>query len=566
MKQKLSIEKYLLEQGIITETQLKQAQEEAKETEAPLEKVLIKHGFITEEDFANFLSDKTGIPYIDLTNYLIDPTLISIIPEEIARKHLVIPLFRIKDTLTVGMVNPQDIFALDEVRTKTSLRIEPAIVTEKALKNSLDQYYSLKGTFNEVAESVDKERFGSLEAREDLELKRLKEATEEAPVIRLVNLMIFDAIKQRASDIHIEPEEQKVRVRFRIDGVLREVNSPPIHLYSPIISRIKVMSDLNIAERRVPQDGRFQIRFEERLIDIRVSTIPTIYGENVVLRLLDRQSLFLGLSELGFSEEVFAVYKELIKMPHGIILVTGPTGSGKTTTLYASLSSINSAEKNVITIEDPVEYKLPLIRQTQVNPKAGITFANGLRSILRQDPDIIMVGEIRDLPTAEIAIQAALTGHLVFSTLHTNDAPSAITRLIDMGVEPFLVSSSLIGVVAQRLVRFICPNCKEEYYVQDEILHKAGIKEHIPLARGKGCGECMGTGYKGRLGIFELMCLDERIRQLTINKAPLDDLRKAAISSGMKTLREDGINKVKKKLTTLEEAIRVTGDYGDISL
>ncbi len=567
MKRKLTIENYLLEEMIITESQLKHSQEEAKKQELPIEKVLINLGYITEEDFANFLSDKTGIPYIDLTNYLIDPTVIGLIPEELARKHSVIPLFRIKDTLTVGMVNPQDVFVLDEVRANTALAIEPAIVTEKALKNSLDQYYSLKGTFKEVAEGVDIERFASLEIKEDIELKRLQEITEEAPVIKLVNLMIFDAIKSRASDIHIEPEEQKIRVRFRIDGVLKEINSPPVHLYSPMVSRIKVMSDLNIAERRVPQDGRFQIKFEERTIDVRVSTVPTIYGENVVLRLLDRKSLFIGLSELGFSEQTFALYSELIKSPHGIILVTGPTGSGKTTTLYASLSCINSSEKNIITIEDPVEYKLPLIRQTQVNPKAGINFANGLRSILRQDPDIIMVGEIRDIQTAEIAIQAALTGHLVFSTLHTNDAPSAITRLIDMGVEPFLISSSLIGVVAQRLVRLICANCKEEYELKNGILARMDIKgESVMLGRGKGCGDCMGTGYKGRLGIFELMCLDEKLKQLIINKAPLDELRKTAISSGMGTLRDDGIEKVKRHLTTVEEVIRVTGTYGDISL
>lgn len=567
MKRKPTIENYLLEQVIITEPQLKHAQEEAKKQELPIERVLINLGYITEEDFVNFLSDKTGIPYIDLTNYLIDPTVINLIPEELARKHSVIPLFRIKDTLTVGMINPQDVFALDEVRANTSLLIEPAIVTEKALKNSLDQYYSLKGTFKEVAEAADIERYASFQTQEDIELKRLQEITEEAPVIKLVNLMIFDGIKSRASDIHIEPEEQKIRVRFRIDGVLKEINSPPMQLYSPIVSRIKVMSDLNIAERRVPQDGRFQIKFEERTIDVRVSTVPTIYGENVVLRLLDRKSLFIGLSELGFSEQSFALYSELIKSPHGIILVTGPTGSGKTTTLYASLSSINSAEKNIITIEDPVEYKLPLIRQTQINPKAGINFANGLRSILRQDPDIIMVGEIRDLQTAEIAIQAALTGHLVFSTLHTNDAPSAITRLIDMGVEPFLISSSLIGVVAQRLVRLVCVNCKEEYNLKDGILGKLDIKgEYVTLAKGKGCGDCMGTGYKGRLGIFELMCLDEKLKPLIINKAPLDELRKAAISSGMRTLREDGIEKTKRRLTTVEEVIRVTGTYADISL
>ncbi len=556
--QKTSIDKYLLELGLITEPQLVRAQEESKKQNVPLEEALINLGFITEEDFANFLSDKTGIPYIDLTNYLIDPVVIGIIPEELARKHLIIPLFKIRDTLTVGMINPQDVFALDEVRTKTSLLIEPAIVTREALKNAQDQYYGVKGTFDEVAKDMGKGKVASQDKETDLELERLARITGEAPVIKLVNLMMFDAIRARASDIHIEPEEKDMMVRFRIDGVLKEVKSPPRHLYAPIVSRIKVMSDLNISERRVPQDGRFQIKFENRLIDVRVSTVPTINGENVVLRLLDRQSLFLGLPEIGFSDNMLSGYNELIRRPHGIILVCGPTGSGKTTTLYASLSSINSPEKNIITIEDPVEYKLPLIRQSQINPKAGIDFANGLRSILRQDPDIIMVGEIRDLPTAEIAIQAALTGHLVFSTLHTNDAPSAITRLIDMGVEPFLISSSLIGVISQRLIRLVCPKCKEEYVVSGSTYSRLGINEDIKLARGKGCGNCLGTGYKGRIGIFELMLPDERIRNLTINKAPLEDLRKAAISSGMTTLREDGIDKAKKHLTSIEEIMRVT--------
>lgn len=535
-KQKKSLGEALVEEGIITPDQFKQAQEEERHSGQRLRKVLVRLGFIAEEDLVVFLSTKLGITRIELGNYLIDSKIIELFPEELARKYDIIPILRIGDRLACAMVDPWNIFALDEVRARTNLVIEPAVATEGEIKKAINQYYGAKGTMEEVIKSIDSEKLGLKEDKE-IDVKRLEEIVEEPVVIKLVNLIIMKAIREGASDIHIEPESEALKTRFRVDGMLHEVQSPPKHLQSAIVSRIKIMANLDIAERRAPQDGRFTIKMEGREIDIRVSCVPTIYGENVVLRILDVSSTLLELKEIGFSKDVLEHYNKLITRPNGIILVTGPTGSGKTTTLYASLNKINTVEKNIITIEDPVEYKLEGIRQIQVNPKVDLTFANGLRSMLRQDPDVIMVGEIRDLETAEIAIHAALTGHLVFSTLHTNDAPGAITRLIDMGVEPFLVSSSIIGILAQRLVRTICPGCS-----------------------GKGCSKCMKTGFKGRIAVFELLIPDEKIHSLTTAKAPLEEIRKQAIASGMSTLNEDGMSKVREGKTTEAEILRVTQD------
>lgn len=533
-KEKKSLGESLVKKGVITPDQLKQAEDEARAQAKPLRQILVAKGLISEEDLTAFLSQQLNLPHIDLTNYLIDPKIIDLVPEDLARKHLFIPVLKIGKALTVAMVDPLDVFALDELRMKTDLEIEPAVTGETELKKALDQHYRTKGTMEEVIEHLDREELG-IRAEEEPELKKLQGIAEEPPVIKLVNLMVIAAVREGASDIHIEPEEEALKTRFRVDGILHERTSPPKYLQSAIISRIKIMASLNIAERRIPQDGRIQMKLEGREIDIRVSFIPTMYGENAVLRLLDRSNAILELKQLGFLSSALAKYEKLIVRPHGIILVTGPTGSGKTTTLYASLNMINSEDKNIITIEDPIEYHLGGIRQMQVNPKVGLKFATGLRSILRQDPDVIMVGEIRDLETAEIAVQAALTGHLVFSTLHTNDAPGAVTRLLDMGVEPFLISSSVIGILAQRLVRTICEECK-----------------------GKGCKVCLSTGFKGRTGIFELMLADEEIRKLTAAKASSDELRKAAVKAGMKTLRQDGEEKVKQGLTTKEEVMRVT--------
>lgn len=533
-RQKKSLGEQLLEQGVVSQKQWEDAQREEKKTGQPLRKTLIKLGIITEEDMVSFIAEQMNIPRIELSNYLIGSKIIELVPEGLARKHQLIPVLKIGKSLTCVMVDPLNIFALDELRLKTGLTIEPAVATEAEVKKALDEHYTVKGSMEDVIKGLDEQKLGIKEG-EEIELKRLKGIVEEPPVIKLVNMVVMQAVRDGASDIHIEPEEEVLSMRFRIDGILHEQRSPSKHFQSAIISRIKILANLDIAERRKAQDGRFQIKMENRQIDIRVSCVPTIYGENVVMRLLDTSSVILGLEQLGFSKATLEKYQKLLKHPNGIILVTGPTGSGKTTTLYASLNILNSPEKNIITIEDPVEYRLAGIRQIQVNPKAELTFANGLRSILRQDPDIIMVGEIRDLETAEIAIQAALTGHLVFATLHTNDAPGAITRLIDMGLEPFLISSSIIGVIAQRLVRVLCKECK-----------------------GKGCKACFNTGYKGRMGIYELMISDEEIRQLTTKKSSTDEIRKAALKAGMKTLHDDGLEKVKAGITSQEEVLRVT--------
>ena len=532
--QKKLLGESLVEKGLVTAEQLREAELKAKADAKPLRNILTEKGLISDEDLTVFLSQEFDLPFIDLTNYLIEPEIVDLVPETLARKHLLIPILKIGNDLTVAMVEPLDVFAVDELHMKTGLNIEPAVATKTGIKKALDQHYGAKGTLEEVIGSLDRDKL-EIKPGQETELKKLQGIAEEPPVIKLVNIMIIEAVHQGASDIHVEPEEDTLKIRFRIDGLLHERTGPPKYLQSAVTSRIKVMAELDISERRVPQDGRIQMKMEGRDIDIRVSCIPTIYGENVVLRLLDRSQVILELKQLGFSPSTLAQYKKLITSPHGIILVCGPTGSGKTTTLYASLNAINSEDKNIITIEDPIEYHLAGIRQMQVNPKIALSFANGLSAVLRQDPDVIMVGEIRNTETAKAAVQAALTGHLVFSTLHTNDAPSAVTRLVDMGVEPFLISSSVIGVLSQRLVRTICTECK-----------------------GKGCQDCLKTGLKGRIGIFELMKPDEKIRKLITEKASADQIRKVAVQTGMQLLREDGQEKINDGLTTEEEVTRVT--------
>ncbi len=548
----------LLSRGLVTQEQIEKAKEEMKKTGLTLEKTLERLGYITEDDIVNIVAESMKVLYIDLKDYLIDPEVIKLVPEDVARKHKIIPLFKIENTLTIAMANPRDIMAIDELRLKSRIpAIEPVLSTEKAIQNAIDQYYGVTGNLDDVIKSIDKIKLPPMTT--EAHVKTLAKVAEEAPVVKLVNLIIMQAIKDKASDIHVEPEESALRVRFRIDGILHEVSTLPKNLQSVIASRIKILGGMDIAETRKPQDGRIQLKMENRALDLRVSTFPTIHGENVVLRILDKSSIILGLGDLGLSVRDQKDFDKLIRSPYGIILVTGPTGSGKTTTLYSALSTINSMEKNIITVEDPVEYELPLIRQTQVNPKAGLTFASGLRSILRQDPDIVMVGEIRDRETADIAIQASLTGHLVFSTLHTNDAPSALTRLMDMGVEPFLISSSVIGILAQRLVRVICNTCKGKDVPADDILHDLGVKrEGMAFYKGKGCAACKGTGYSGRTGIFEFLRMSEGVAKLVAAKASADNVRKKAIAEGMRTLRDDGLEKVKKGITSIEEILRVT--------
>jgi type IV pilus assembly protein PilB len=490
-------------------------------------------------------------------------------PEEMARRHTLIPIFKIGNTLTVAMTNPLNILALDEVRNKVKGDVEIAISTEKNIKKAIDQHYGVTATALEsTLQQLVKGNAGGLGQEPadyrktyDLAVKDLPPGPmEDAPAARMFDLVMIQAIRDRASDIHFEPDEKALGVRFRIDGFLYETLTLPKQIHLPLTSRIKILAEMDIAETRLPQDGNFNVKMEKRSFEIRVSTFPTIYGENVVLRILDQTSALFKLEELGFSEEMLNHFKQLIRRSNGIILVTGPTGSGKTTTLYAILNMINSTDKNIITIEDPVEYRLALIRQTQINPKAGINFATGLRSILRQDPDVIMIGEIRDLETSEIALQSALTGHLVLSTLHTNDAPEAITRLMDIGVESYLISSSVVGVLAQRLVRSICPDCKVPYQVDPKSLGDefSKLEEPVTLYRAKGCKNCKQSGYRGRTGIFELLSINEKIKQLISEKASTQVIRDIAKKTlGMISLREDGLRKVLKGITTLDEVDRV---------
>lgn len=539
----------LINNSLITKEQLVRAQEHSSISGVPIDRVLVKDGAISEEDLAGIIADELGIPFMDLKDYLIDSDTIKLIPEKLARDKNTIPLFKISNTLTVAMVDPQDIITIDEIRLKTGLDVETVLATESSIRSAIEQFYGVTGSMEDVLESIDKQKL--IKLPDNVSAKVLEDLAQEAPIVKFVNLLIMEAVKSRASDIHIEPEEDTLRIRLRIDGFLHEISSPPKNTQSAIISRVKVLSKMDIAEKRKPQDGQLQIKIENRNIDVRVATFPTIYGENVVLRILDKANVILELSQLGFSKDTLVIFEELIKRPNGIMLVTGPTGSGKTTTLYAAIQTINSEDRNIITLEDPVEYHLPRIRQSQINPKAGVTFASGLRSILRQDPDVIMVGEIRDLETADIAVQSALTGHLVFSTLHTNDAAGTISRLLDMGVEPFLVSSSVIGILAQRLVRTVCPKCREPYKQTEN------GKEYT-YYHSKGCSYCKNTGFHGRLGIFELMVIDDRIRKLIASKASSEEIRKVAVAGGMRTLRDDGVARARVGITTLEEVMRVT--------
>jgi len=554
---KKSVEQILLDNSVITKKQLDKAMEESRKKGMSVGKVIVRSGMVTEEAYAQAMSEALDIPYVNLANYIIDQDVIKLIPETMVRKYKAMPIFKIRDSLTVAMADPKDIIAIDDLSRRAKCDIESMLATESAILSAIEQYYGASSSFDDVIKDIDKENKFQFHG-EGFDSTKLAEIAEEAPVIKLVNMIIMQAVKDKASDIHIEPEDDKLVVRFRIDGILHEMFAPPKHLEPALMSRIKVLSKMDISEKRKPQDGRFNMKVMDRDIDMRISTFPTIYGENIVIRILDRGSILMGLDKVGFSAETQKEFEKLIKHPHGIILVTGPTGSGKTTTLYSALSTIDSEEKNVITIEDPVEYHLGRIRQSQINSKAGLNFATGLRSILRQDPDIIMVGEIRDKETAEISVQAALTGHLVLSTLHTNDASGALSRLIDMGIEPFLISSSMIGILAQRLVRKICDKCKEEYAPSEDILEGLGIDQKRSFFRGKGCGACKNTGYAGRIGIFELLIVNDRIRKLIIDKSSSGEIKKAAIETGMKTLRDDGLDKILRGITTSEEVIKAT--------
>lgn len=547
----------LREHTLLTEEQIQEALRAQQGTGQLLGEVLMEMGYITEEELLRALAEQFRLRYVELRESELQPEVLSLVPAELAYRHQVLPLAKEDGTLRVAIANPLNLGALDDLRLVTGLRIEPVLARSEDIRRFVEEHYMhriIQETASEDLEIIEEEE----EALDDL-----RRMARETLVIKLVNLLIRQAVQERASDIHIEPFEKHLRIRYRIDGVLHDVPAPAKRLHAAIVSRVKIMADLDIAERRLPQDGRIKIRVMGREIDLRVSIIPTIFGESVVLRILDKSTALLSMEELGFLPDTLAQYERLIQVPYGIILSTGPTGSGKTTTLYAALRKVNSPERKVITIEDPVEYQLEGIMQINVRPKIGLTFAEGLRRILRHDPDVIMVGEIRDRETADIAIHAALTGHLVFSTLHTNDAAGAITRLVDMGVEPFLVTSSLEGVLAQRLVRRICSHCKEPYEVDAgevaEMLHgEVPASGKVTLYRGRGCEHCRFTGYRGRIGLFELLIVDEAIERLILQHASSTEIRNMAMERGMRTLRQDGWEKARRGLTTVEEVARVT--------
>jgi type IV pilus assembly protein PilB len=541
----------LVERGLITEAQLKEALADQRLSGEKIGEILLKKQWITREELDRYLALQNGISTFNLSGYIIEPDVVKLIPETFARKYKLMPVFIIQNTLTVAMADATNVFVIDEIQRMTRLTIEPVLADDLEIRKVQEQYYGPTGSLQEIVDSIDREKLADAE-----------KLGEEAPVIKIVNYLIIQAVQAKASDIHVEPEEKALNVRYRIDGMLHRQPALPKDLAAAVTSRFKIMAGLDIAEKRLPQDGRIMMKVGNKDIDFRVSTCPTIHGENVVLRILDKSGLVLGLESLGFPPKTFTLFKELIASPYGIILVTGPTGSGKTTTLYSAIQILNNEDVNIMTVEDPVEYQFVGMRQVHVNPLAGLTFASALRSFLRQDPDIIMVGEIRDLETAEIAVQAALTGHMVFSTLHTNDSPSAFTRLMNMGVEPFLISSSLLGVLAQRLLRKVCEKCKTLYSPSESLLKDIGLEEkvgqNIKFSKGKGCQVCGSTGYKGRTGIYELLKVTPEIQEAILKKSSADDIRNIATKQGMTTLRQASLEKLLLGITTPEEVLRVT--------
>jgi len=553
----------LVQTGIITPEQLAEALDEQKHSGERLGNVLVKKGYLTEQRLIEVLEFQLGIPHVVIAKRHISPDVVALVPETLARKYRIFPVERNGDRLVLGMVDPTNILAIDDLRLSLKMEIQPVIVTEEDLNHTFNQYYGIKESVRDVFKDMDVEIEET--KSDEPSMDAIESMVDDAPIVRLVNLIITQAVKERASDIHLEPTEKELVVRYRVDGRLRQMMTTPKNTQPAIISRIKIISGMNIAEKRIPQDGRIQMRVDGVPIDLRVSSVPTVFGEKIVMRILFKNNVLVKMDKLGFLPETLEKFRSVYRNPHGIILVTGPTGSGKTTTLSAVLNELNSPEENIMTVEDPVEYQIPGINQVQVNVKAGLTFASALRAFLRQDPDIIMVGEIRDKETAQIATQAALTGHLVLSTLHTNDAPSSITRLIDMDIEPFLVASTVIGVLAQRLVRAICEGCKEAYQIQPNDVYYSIVREwlrELPEERlifykGKGCRQCNGTGYAKRVALHEVLVVDKDIRYLIGKNVPSTELKEAAMKSGMITLFKDGLLKALEGKTTLEEVIRV---------
>jgi type IV pilus assembly protein PilB len=590
----------LVRENLISPQHLREALDYQREHGGRLGFNLVKLGLISDDMITAVLSRQYGIPSVNLDLFKIDPAVLSLIPQEVAQKHSVLPLSRVGATLTLAMVDPTNVFAMDDVKFMTGLNVEPVVVAEGSVQQAIAQYYGSSREIELASVTVDealpkngsKDSNGNgaitkddlvsldsldfdhgqaedvevLEDNEEIDLSTLSRMSEDAPVVRLVNVLLVDSLRRGASDIHVEPYEKELRIRFRIDGVLYDVMHPPLKMRDALISRIKIMSKLDISEKRLPQDGRIKIKVKvdsrSRELDFRVSTLPTLFGEKVVLRLLDKQNLMLDMTKLGFEPESLVKFKRNISKPYGMVLVTGPTGSGKTNTLYSALQSLNTVDTNIMTAEDPVEFNLPGINQVQMKEQIGLNFAAALRSFLRQDPNIVLVGEIRDFETAEIAIKAALTGHLVLSTLHTNDAPSTISRLMNMGIEPFLVATSVNLIQAQRLIRRICKDCKQEHQTPVEALIEVGFSTEeaktIKTFKGKGCSTCNNTGYKGRIGLYEVMEITDEIRELILIGASALELRKKAIDDGMITLRESGLHKIRLGVTSPEEVVRET--------
>ncbi len=561
----------LVKEGLISQEQLGKALDEQKKTGGRLGSCLVKLGYINDEEVTTFLSRQYGVPSINLTYFEVDPSVIKLIPEETARRYEVVPLSRVGSSLTIAMVDPTNVFAMDDIKFMTGFNIEPVVASEQAIADAIKKFY---GTPEDQIERMNKELGGGddaaleLEAeQEEITMEQLEKAADEAPVVKLVNVILTEAVKRGASDIHMEPYEKEYRVRFRVDGILQTIMNPPLKLRDAITSRIKIMSKLDISEKRLPQDGRIMLRMnfdgKKKQLDYRVSVLPTLFGEKVVMRLLDKENLRLDMTKLGFEPESLKKFTYAIAKPYGMVLVTGPTGSGKTNTLYSSIAQLNTPDTNILTAEDPVEFQLPGINQVQMKEQIGLNFAAALRSFLRQDPNIILVGEIRDFETAEIAIKAALTGHLVLSTLHTNDAPSTISRLMNMGIEPFLVATSVHLICAQRLIRRLCNNCKVVEDLPPQALIDAGFtpeeaKTVKIYTKGSGCEICGGRGFKGRVGLYEVLEINDELRELILVGASSLEIKRKAIEQGMISLRRSGLRKVMDGVTNIEEVVRET--------
>jgi type IV pilus assembly protein PilB len=573
----IQIGELLVKENFITSDQLEAALKHQNQNGGRLGSILINLGYVEDDDITSLLSKKYGVPSINLDFYEIDPAVIKLIPIDVAQKYMVVPLSRVGTTLTIASTDPTNVSAMDDIKFMTGFNIEPVVASDTSITEALEKYYGtphsieLKRVFDQIAQvdkenSIDLDLEASTEEEQEVSLDELQRSSEDAPIVRLVNLILSDSLKKEASDIHLEPYEKDFRVRFRIDGILYNMMNPPLKLRDAIISRIKIMAKLDISEKRLPQDGRIKIRTsfngKQKEVDYRVSTLPTLFGEKVVLRILDRDSLPMDMTKLGFEEASLKKIEAAILKPYGMVLVTGPTGSGKTSTLYSALNKLNTIETNIMTAEDPVEYNFRGINQVQIRESIGLTFAAALRSFLRQDPNIILVGEIRDFETTEIAIKAALTGHLVLSSVHTNDAPSTISRLLNMGIEPFLVATSVNLICAQRLIRKICPDCKTEIKTPLQALTSIGFTQEeansIRTYKGEGCKTCNGTGYKGRIGMYEVMDIGEEIQELILIGASAREIRRKAVEEGMLTLRQSGLAKIKAGMTTLDEVLRET--------